>query len=233
MSGPLRQIRVSDQVTTYIRDFIASNGLRPGDELPSESELARRLGVSRPTIREATNALAGIGIINVSSGRAPTVGTISESALTRMLGHGLAIAQIDTLQTLQVRRFIEERAAGLAAENRSDEDVTELREIAAGLKKHLGELENFSELDIAFHKAIARASGNPLVRIIVEGIADVALESSRSGLRAVKTRAEWKRIVVAHERVAEAIADQDAEAAQHRMIEHFDDAVQRLQRMKG
>lgn len=232
MSERLRQIRVSDQVIKYIRDFIADNGLRSGDELPSESELSRRLGVSRPTIREATNSLAGIGIINVSSGRAPTVGSISELALTHMLGHGLATAQIDALQTLQVRSFIEGRSVGLAAIHRSEEDVAEIRVLAAGLKKHVGDLERFANVDMAFHKVLARASGNPLVRIIVEGIADVALESSRTGLRAIKTRAEWKRVVTAHEQVAAAVLAGDPVAAEARMKEHFDDALLRMARMK-
>ncbi len=224
----LRRIRVSDQVSEYIRVLIATNRLKPGDELPSESELSRRLGVSRPTIREATNALAGIGIINVSSGRTPTVGAVSETALPQIFGHALAIAQIDTLHTLQVRRFIEEQSVMLAARNRSPTDVQELRAIGPNLRAAVGDLLEFSELDIAFHKVLARASGNPLVKIIIDGIADVALQSSRSGLREIEARAEWERVLTTHLEIAEAVIAGDAETARLRMKEHFDDAFQRM-----
>jgi DNA-binding FadR family transcriptional regulator len=227
---PLRRIRVSDQVSEYIRVHIATNGLRPGDELPSESELSRRLGVSRPTVREATNALAGIGIINVSSGRTPTVGVVSDTALPQILSHALAIAQIDTLHTLQVRSFIEERSVMLAANNRSSTDAAELRAIGPRLQATVGDLLEFSDLDIAFHKILARASGNPLVKIIVDGIADVALQSSRSGLREIETRAEWEQVLTTHLEIAEAVIDGDAETAQLRMKQHFDEAFERMNR---
>ena len=230
---PLRQVRVSDQVRAYIRSYIAANDLRPGDALPSESELARRLGVSRPTIREATNALAGLGIINVSSGRAPTGGEVSTSALPQILSHALAIAQIDRLDTLQVRSFIEERSAVLAAEHRQAEDIAELKAIVPRLKKSIGDLIGFAESDIAFHKVLARASGNPLVRIIIDGITDVALQSSLSGLREIEEREEWEQVVRTHRDLAAAVIDGNIERAGFFMKQHFTEAFDRMNRKSG
>lgn len=226
----LRRTRVSDQVGEYIRAYIGSRQLRPGDELPSESELSRILGVSRPTIREATNALAGIGIINVSNGRSPTVGELSSVALPQIFSHALATAQIDTLNTLQLRRFIEERSVALAAESRSADDVADLQAIVVQLERAIGDLTQFSSVDIAFHKTLARASGNPLVRIIIDGITDIALQSSLSGLRAVKDDAEWRRIFETHRRIADAVVDGDADRAGQEMRVHFDEALGRLHR---
>ena len=224
---PLRQVRVSDQVSEYIRSYIATNGLRQGDPLPSESELSRRLGVSRPTIREATNALAGLGIISVSSGRAPIVAAVSGPAIPQILDHALAIAQIDRMHTLQVRSFIEERSVALAARNRTTEDIAELNIIVPRLKRAIGDLLGFAEVDIAFHKVLARASGNPLVRIIIDGIADVAIQSSRSGLREIQDRAEWERVYLTHREIAEAVIKGNAEQATLSMKRHFDEAFER------
>jgi DNA-binding FadR family transcriptional regulator len=229
---PLRQVRVSDQVSEYIRSYIAENALRPGDALPSESELSRRLGVSRPTIREATNALAGLGIINVSSGRMPTVGAVSASAFPQILDHALAIAQIDRLHTLQVRSFIEERSVVLAAENRRGEDVEELNAIVPRLEEAIGDLDRFAEHDVAFHKVLARASGNPLVRIIIDGLTDVALQSSRSGLSEIEERDEWEQVFRTHRAIAEAVINGDSELARVCMKRHFAEAFDRMNRKR-
>jgi DNA-binding FadR family transcriptional regulator len=230
---PLRQVRVSDQVSEYIRSYIAENGLRPGDALPSESELSRRLGVSRPTIREATNALAGLGIINVSSGRTPTVGEVRSSALPQIFSHALAIAQIDRLHTLQVRSFIEERSVVLAAENRQKGDIADLNAIVPRLESAIGDLIRFAEHDIAFHKLVARASGNPLVRIIIDGITDVALQSSLSGLREIEQRDEWEQVFQTHREVALAVIDGDRERARSFMKQHFAEAFDRMNRKRN
>jgi DNA-binding FadR family transcriptional regulator len=227
-AGLLRRVRISDQVSDYVKAYIASHSLKPGDELPSESELSRRLGVSRPTIREATNALAGMGIINVSSGRVPTVGEGSGAVLPQIFGHALAIAQIDRLNTLQVRRFIEERSVVLAAANRSEEDISDLLAIVSQLRAAVGDLPAFSSVDIAFHKLLARASGNPLVRIIIDGITDVALQSSLSGLREIEDLKEWMGVFHTHRRIAEAVIAGDPDEAELQMKEHFDEALARM-----
>ncbi|WP_274631113.1 FadR/GntR family transcriptional regulator [Arvimicrobium flavum] len=227
---PLRQIRLTDQIVDHIRTHIATTDLKPGDRLPSESELARELGVGRPTVREAINALAGSGLVRVTTGKAPVVGTVTGEPVSKLVSHGMAIGQISPLHTLEFRRFLEERAARLAAQHRTDAHAAALETILAELAAGMGDLERFSTADVEFHKVLASASGNPLVEIVIDGIADATLQSSRTGLRYVLDEAEWTETYKVHERVALAVIAMRPEAAEKAMRDHFDEASERIRR---
>jgi DNA-binding FadR family transcriptional regulator len=110
----------------------------------------------------------------------------------------------------------------LAAVNRSATDVEELRNIIVDLLEAKGDPIAFSKLDIAFHQVLARAAGNPLIQFIIEGITDVALESSRTGLEIVTKDEEWSRILLLHENIAEAVIASSPSQSQTCMIAHFD-----------
>lgn len=227
---PLKQIRLSDQIVSHLRRYIAEEKLRPGDSLPSEVELARRFGVGRPTVREAINALAGSGLIEVASGRAPTVGSLTGDSVNKLIAHGIAIQQITPLETLQLRRFIEERSVALAAAKREQKHIVSLRSALEELKARIGDMDAFSEVDIDFHKTLAEASGNSLVQVITEGIAAVALASSLSGLRLIRSASEWDETYSVHAQIVEAVIDGDPERAEAAMRDHFDKAEARLLR---
>jgi len=227
---PLRQVRISDQIADRIVRYIAESGLSVGDPLPSENEWARMLGVSRPSVREATNTLAGRGLIQIATGKSPTVLSLSEQPFSVLVGHALTTGQITTLQVMEVRRGIEENAAALAARNRTDTDVAALERILAGLRRAVGDIEAFTKPDIAFHRAMARATGNLLLSSIMAGMAGVVLESSRVGLSYVRTPVEWDEILAVHEHVVAAVKDADPERARQAMQAHFDSAQRRFER---
>jgi len=226
----LRQVRISDQVASYIVQYIAESRLAAGDVLPSENELARILGVSRPAVREATNALAGRGIIAITTGRAPTVLSLSEGPFSTLINHGLTTGQVSTVQVLDVRRSLEEHGAMLAARHRSAEDVLIVQGILLELGAAVGDVEAFSRVDMAFHRALARATGNVLLSCIMAGMADVALESSRTGLRYAHGTSEWAEILQVHRDIAAAVIMQDDALARRHMNTHFDSALRRLER---
>ncbi len=226
----LRQVRISDQIADHIIRHIADGRLSVGDALPSENEWARMLGVSRPAVREATNALAGRGLIAITSGKAPTVLSLSESPFSILISHALTTGQVSTVQVLDVRRSLEEHAAMLAAHHRTAEDILSFQGILLELGAAVGDVEAFSRLDMTFHRAVARATGNILLTCIMAGIADAALQSSRTGLRYARTQAEWKNILQIHRDIAAAIIAQDADKARRHMATHFDSALRRLER---
>jgi DNA-binding FadR family transcriptional regulator len=227
---PLKQVRISDQIADQIVRYISEERLSAGDALPSENEWARTLGVSRPAVREATNALAGRGLIHISSGRPPTVLSLSEGPFSVLINHALITGQVTPTQVLEVRRGIEENAAALAAAHHRPDDIATLKRILAELRAAVGNVEAFSKPDVAFHRALAQATGNLLLSSITAGMASVALESSRIGLRYARSTAEWDEILFLHEAVALAVEAGDAERARNAMKAHFDSALGRLER---
>jgi DNA-binding FadR family transcriptional regulator len=226
----IRQIKISDQVASYIVQLIADGQLAPGDDLPSESELARRFGVGRPAVREATNALAGRGLIAITSGRGPKVLPLTKGSFADLFTHGLATRQVSMIQVLDVRRGLEEVAAELAALNRTEDEAATLRDLADQMVEAHGDVSRFSPIDVLFHRTLAVATRNILLSSMLSGIADVARESTRTGLAYARTDAEWDVILAVHRNTAAAVIAGDAASARQHMAAHFDSALGRLRR---
>lgn len=225
----LQQVRISDQVADYIVRYIEEHQLEPGESLPSESELAKVLGVSRPSVREATNALSGRGLIAVSSGKSPTVLPLSKVAFSNLVRHGVVTQQVTAVQVLEVRCGLETQAAMMAAKHRTTEDIELFAEISKKLPLAAGNVEAFSVLDAEFHEALAKATHNPLMSIILRGIGEITFESARSGLSRARSEDEWKFILEVHLEIANAVIRGDEKAAAHHIKEHFDAALKRYE----
>ena len=227
----LRQIRLSDQVVQHIQAHIVEQGLHSGDRLPSESELARTLGVGRPTVREAMNLLAGAGLVRVSTGKPPLVGAITGDAISLIVTHAMAVKQIAPLEVLEFRRHIETGVIALVCERRTEADVDGFFAIVEDMQRLVGQFEEFSRADTAFHTLLSEATGNPVSEIVGAGISQVVLSSSRNGLRAVRSAEEWDMVPRLHRDIAEAVGDRNVEAARAAMAAHFDVAASRLRRL--
>ena len=98
---------VSDLIAEKIKDYILDNGLKQGDRLPTEHELAERFGVSRISVREATKALGFLGIIDAAPRRGLTIGAVNMERLSQYLGFHFAVADYPFNQILDARIAIE------------------------------------------------------------------------------------------------------------------------------
>jgi DNA-binding FadR family transcriptional regulator len=226
----LRQVRVSDQVADYIVRLIAEEALEAGDVLPSESELARRFEVSRPAVREATNALAGRGVISVTSGRSPVVSPLAQRPFADLMNHGLAIRQLDMLHVIDVRRGLEEVAAELAALHRTEEQAARVGALADRMEATQGDAEAFWRVDLLFHQAIAAASHNHLLLSLLAGIGDVISRSSQAGLMLASGAEDWDAILQVHRDTASGVIAGDPSRARAGMAAHFASAIGRFER---
>lgn len=223
----LQQVRISDQIADHIVRYIAEHRLEPGQSLPSEGELTKLFGVSRPTVREATNALAGRGVIAVSSGKSPTVLPLSKVPFSDLARHGLATQQVTPIQILEVRHSLDLQAAALAAENRTDEDIDALNAIVVQMPSAIGNVEAFSPLDAAFHEAVGQATQNPLLAAIISGIGAILFESTRSVHSLTRNKQEWASVLKNHQALAEAIINGNAASARQLVDEHYVNAYKR------
>src|SRR3982751_1365220 len=106
---------LTSRVTDFVFEYIRSNGLPPGDSLPSELRTSTELGISRGIVREAFCSLEIAGIIHKGNGRSPKVGMLNSDFLTHLLLYALSTKQVSTEQILDLRASIEVRAAEMAA----------------------------------------------------------------------------------------------------------------------
>lgn len=162
----VKKEKLSELVAAGVKGLIVDGGLKPGDRLPTENELAQRFGVSRVSVREATQALAFLGIIQSAPRRGLSVGEVDWDRASQYLGFHFAISKYPPETLVKARVVIETGALPYTMEA-FDHDPTLFGELMARvdrMARACGDLDRFIEEDIAFHRALVESSGiEPLV----------------------------------------------------------------------
>jgi DNA-binding FadR family transcriptional regulator len=220
---------LADQAADAIVELIFEEGLRPGDPLPAEADLASRLGVSRVVVREATRTLRARQILDSGQGRVARVRVPDASLLGQLFEYAFRQQSISFPDLLQARRVIEGELAALAAERglRPEAEARARDAIAAmGRAEGPEDLEAFIAADLIFHYVIADASGNALLTLLLRGL-ERLLHAAR--VASHRTRfAEGRSVqavVEAHERILEALLAGDPERARQAMAAHLDETA--------
>ena len=189
---------------------ILAGEYKPNERLPSESELCKTFGVSRPVVREALMRLQALGLTTSQAG----IGTF---VLSDRVSVPLLLGRYSPADVREVRRCIEIPAARLAAERRADRDVGEFAAIMA----RMDDADNPArrhQLGASFHIAIARSAGNPLIVKLVEDLRSVLEEHSLAAARAPYRR---RAASEEHRAIYHAIVDRDPDAAALAMEAHL------------
>lgn len=213
------------QAIDAVRSYIRNHDLKVGDTLPGEAHFAELVGVSRAVIREAFGALGALRLIDIGNGRRAKVGALDGSVMALSLEHAISTAQITVGDIWDVRRTLECRTVALAAKNRTEAEAEQILKLAEALVAAKDDLAQITQLDIAFHEAIARASHNPLFVQIVTSFAPLMAEAVPRAWGTRSSDAERDRVFDNHLAVADAIADGDPKQALLAMDAHFDATI--------
>jgi GntR family transcriptional repressor for pyruvate dehydrogenase complex len=201
-----------------LRAFVRREGLRPGERMPPERELARLLGVSRTSLRQALMALRVEGLIDVRHGTGIYLARAPEDTVPPIAG-ALRTAHPELPALGEVRNALEALAARLAAERRDDEDLAEM---AGALQRMAAEVEQGlpgHEGDRMFHRAVLRAARND----VLSGVFEVLAEGAERIAHASLARADQPpRSLAAHRLIFEAVASHDGDLAQRLMFDHLE-----------
>jgi GntR family transcriptional regulator, transcriptional repressor for pyruvate dehydrogenase complex len=165
--GPLHE-----QIADKIQDMVTTQRILPGEKLPTERDLAKRLGVSRPTIREAMRLMQHRGLVTRKPGGGTIVIPMGTDSLTESLARYFWVKECSHEHLMQVREILEPNAAALAAGAATPEDVRALEEKIDILNGAFvaGDPKRLAQADSEFHVAIAEIAGNPLLAAIIVGI---------------------------------------------------------------
>jgi len=208
-----------------IIDYIRENNLRVGDKLPSEANFVQQLTVSRTVVREAYKSLAALGIIEMSAGRRAQVAGFDGSVIGMTLTHALRTDQLNVHQIWDARQAIELRTVELAALHRSEQELETIQSLCQQMQESYQDQAAVTEHDISFHNAIAEASRNPLLAVLVLSLSSAIRETNPIVWRYRRTAKQQQEIVDLHLQIAEAIAARDPEAARVAMERHFSVAL--------
>src|SRR5689334_6526133 len=210
----------TDQVVSYVRAEIERGALKPGDRLPAERDLAVYIGVSRPTVRAGLRALAAMGVVRARHGSGtyipdgpPALGTEALSFLAAL--HGFTREEM-----YEARRILEVGAAGLAAERATPDQIATLAEEVASLFASMADPQVFLVHDINFHRAVAAASGNPIVASLVEMVSALYYERRRETAAHASER-DMRDAAEMHRKIYQAIRARDADEARRAMQTHL------------
>lgn len=217
-------LRPRQQVEQQIKQAIISGAFGPGERLPSETKLASEFSVSRATIREALRSLAENGLITKTPGSkgGSFVQYVDHHALATVLGDRLKstleLGNITYEEVAQLRSYLDIPSSRLAALNRTDAQVQELREIVEGEKGVQVTDDEVPDLNIRFHSSLAEATGNRLLAAIIATLYRVA-----KPLAFIHADAEVGRDAVRqHIEIVSAVENQDVDGAAAAMRKHLD-----------
>lgn len=217
--------RLTDQVADLISEEIRSGRLTPGDKLPTEVELVKRLGVSRTVVREAVSRLRNAGLLEPRQGLGVFV------LPPRLEPLDLSPSSKDkVLQVVEVRRALEAEAAALAAERATADDVSTLRVALTAVDAAVGGGGDGVDEDLRLHRFIADATHNPYIVATLSYLGQV-MRSSIQITRANEARRRdfIEQVRAEHSAIVEAIAESDPAQAESAARTHMHHAAERLQ----
>ena len=214
--GRVSRPRLYEQLVQQLLGYIESVQLGPGDLLPSERDLAERLGVSRPTLVQALVALEVLGVIDVRHGTGavlvyrPSIATVIK---------GLQAHQNRLPEIVEARSTLEIKLASLAALRRTDADLAAIDAALASMAEEIADGQKGAHGDELFHQAVTEAAHSAVLGQLMTFIAEMILETR---LESLGQPGRPERSLASHRAIAAAIRSRDADDAAARMLAHIE-----------
>ncbi|WP_413220556.1 FadR/GntR family transcriptional regulator [Tritonibacter mobilis] len=217
--------KLSTAVVRQIEKLILRGILRPGERLPSERELAERLGVSRPSLRDALAELQDRGLLSSRAGSGVFVADVLGSAFSPALIQLFASDDEAVFDYLSFRRDLEGMAAERAAKFGSDADLGVIQEIFDRMEE-AGDpsiSEAAAELDARFHSAILEASHNVVLLHMMRSMFDMLRKGVFYNRRIMfGQHTTYEALLEQHRAINAALQARDAHAARTAVETHMD-----------
>jgi GntR family transcriptional regulator, transcriptional repressor for pyruvate dehydrogenase complex len=216
---PITSNRLSDEAVRQVKSLIDRGELQPGDKLPSERELVKRLSVSRASVREALRVLEALGLVEVQPGLGTFVSNHDMEELTGKWRTWLIEHKNEVVELLEVRQVIEPGIAALAVERITENELEELCQTLVVMEqgKMKSDIEMVVQADIAFHDLLGKATRNNTLISLSEGVNRALLESRYAYFQ------DLERVAISlkqHARIIEALRQKDAQAVKDALLHH-------------
>lgn len=221
--------RLSDQLAALLSAQIESGALASGDRLPTEQQLALAHGVSRTVVREAEHQLKSRGLLLSRQGSGVFV---APAALNQPLAFDPSVLDsiAAVVQVVEVRRALEGEIAALAAERATRAEVAALRRALRAIDAAVAAGGNGVAEDLAFHRALGEATGNPQFGVLLGFLEQYLREAMRVTRGNEARRQDFMDAVRReHRAIVDAIAAHDAPTARRCATEHLLRAASRLE----
>ena len=229
---PRRVRGLVNEVMVSLAASIRNGAIKPGEKLPSESEIMSRFDVSRTVVREAISRLQASKLVDTRHG----VGTF---ALVPEVGGNFKIADVDfaivsdVVALLELRISLETEAAGLAALRRTEQNLQAMQTMLDAFQTSILEDADALPSDFNFHLEVARATGNRHFADLMTYLGTMIIPRARVNTpsSAPEGRLNYlQRVHGEHENIFNAIQNQDPESARAAMRTHLSNSKERLKK---
>ena len=217
------------KISARLLSLIKEKQLRPGDKLPPERELAAMMQVSRPSLREALQALSLLNIIEIRQGDGTYVTSLEPELLAEPLDFIFSLNDSTLLKLFEARKIVEVGIVALAAQRISTAEIEELETCLEKSLRATDDPKAFLEVDLELHKRIMTAAQNPLLSRFMDSISQLGLVS-RS--RTTEIPGLTKQSAEDHRAIVAALKAHDPEAARQAMLQHLNNVEQKLKELE-
>lgn len=212
------QQKLYKNIVNQIRNMILSGELKKGDQLPSERDMALQFGVSRTAVREAIKSLSEIGLIDIMVGRGTFVANNTTDRIIESVNLLLDVEKVVKEDLHFARKVLEAPIAKLAAKNRTEENLKNLKSLIEQMEKSKNHTKKFIETDTEFHVELAKASNNTAFVVLTQAIMQIL----RSDLTFVLNFQDQTDTALAHHKeILRNVTNKDMEGAELAMQSHM------------
>ncbi|MEA2526066.1 MAG: hypothetical protein QOF73_3293 [Thermomicrobiales bacterium] len=225
-SGRLRRLPALSRqrdVAAQVKEFIAQNGLKPGDRLPGEEWFASELGVGRPLIREALKGLEAVGAVETRKGVGRFVGTFEAETYLSHFTTEVLIQSFGERELAEVRCLLEIAAVAEVVDRLTDDDRAELVRLLDGMRERIAHGELYVAEDFAMHRAIMNRAENRFIVAMLDAIYALSVAHGGASFRPDAAAQDLAQ----HEAIVEAILSRDGDATRAALIAHFETTARR------
>ena len=214
----IKRQNVSELVFNQMQEMIISGEWAPGSKISSENELASQMGVSRVTIRSAIQKLSSLGLVESRHGEGTYVCKLDGSQCFNSMLPMIVLSTVDREALHELRSIIESACARLAAERITPEQLEQLRKVNETMAASVDDPDEAAKADLAFHKGIADATGNPYIVQVYDILEKVFVRSLMENTHHMGTTPGVRY----HGKICDALEKHDAAKAQKLMSEHLE-----------
>lgn len=198
--------------------MVQNDDLKPGDRLPPERQLAIMFGVSRNSVREAIKSLEQHGVLISKPGAGTYIAENSQANLAMAMGDAFARERHRLDDIFELRLLLEPQIAHLAAQRITKKELQKMQSLISAYTKNMRDGLPVYFYDQAFHDAIAAATGNQSITLLMDQMHELLRESRdealQSSVRSAKSLED-------HQKILEALSMRDPERAREAMTDHL------------
>lgn len=227
---PVLRQNLSDDLAQRIKSLIEAEGHTPGDRLPSISDMARRFGVGAPTLREAIKKLETLGTVVVRHGSGVYVGARPNPLIVSNAVLAGVPSRKTLLDLIEARLPVELATVASAAAHATEADLAHMTALLDRAEAHLDDDDVLNAANMAFHRAIAEASGNSVLHQLLDVLTSLFQDEQRVLLNIHGSR---RRDHAEHLDILAALRAGDAGLATSRMHAHLEGVRAVLLRWDG